>query len=790
MLMKKISLLMTATALLFSLGAQAQQNLPDITSQYLTNPSFENCTPVEITTCTGYGSVVHGDGYSLIANSSSAAGYDYATQSWTLVEQLKNANGGVVTYNNKVQYSKSGYESTPTEGPNAASGTNALCFVGNGSLVYQQPEITLPAGTYCMTVNIWPYNGAYSHDTPTMKIKTFSGFLANDGTEYFNEDNRSDNKEITVNCNAWNQEKIYFELTKATTGHFQVSYGTQYFLVVDDITLEGETGVVTSALEKVIASAIELNARLRNNTDLATAIGTAETFVQNPTNQDDVTTQVETLYAAMSAALTASTGVVDLTDIYLENPSFEAFRMKPWAWTGTNKGAIDEPLNADSKTFIDGNNIAEFTTAVSNGNILTQTISHLPVGFYALAAKMNTSAYLILGASTNDKVICTGGKDPIYLYYHPNIYEMKTPGDLIVGAFGSGKYRVDDFHLFYAKDEASLQSRLLSLVKADAQTILANDYFKNVTGSERTAVQNAINGTDDKAINTNINTMVTALDSYNAFIKAKGDATNYDKTAYPYASETVFTNIQTIVNTDATSAGNAETLTQQLKDLYFQAYVSNAYCEGVEKTDYTANIIDANATAEASRWATQNMSIIQLAAAKAWKNPKTQETDDIVYGTSTDYNYNTAEKKALVLKQTLSGLPAGKYVLSITMMGYSNLTTYVFFNSQQIGTMVGKGTASGGKYGAGWNDYTFEFSKLGDTDQPLQIQCTPTANYAKDLYLDNFRLYRIGDNEATGISEVQDAKQKVQGCFDLQGRRVAQPTKGLYIINGKKVVIK
>jgi hypothetical protein len=26
--------------------------------------------------------------------------------------------------------------------------------------------------------------------------------------------------------------------------------------------------------------------------------------------------------------------------------------------------------------------------------------------------------------------------------------------------------------------------------------------------------------------------------------------------------------------------------------------------------------------------------------------------------------------------------------------------------------------------------------------------------------------------------------------FDLQGRKVANPTKGLYIVNGKKVVIK
>ncbi len=43
---------------------------------------------------------------------------------------------------------------------------------------------------------------------------------------------------------------------------------------------------------------------------------------------------------------------------------------------------------------------------------------------------------------------------------------------------------------------------------------------------------------------------------------------------------------------------------------------------------------------------------------------------------------------------------------------------------------------------------------------------------------------------ATGIEKVQSSKSKVQGYYDLQGRKVAQPTKGLYIVNGKKIVIK
>jgi len=45
--------------------------------------------------------------------------------------------------------------------------------------------------------------------------------------------------------------------------------------------------------------------------------------------------------------------------------------------------------------------------------------------------------------------------------------------------------------------------------------------------------------------------------------------------------------------------------------------------------------------------------------------------------------------------------------------------------------------------------------------------------------------------ETTGIDAVKGAETKVNGqVFDLQGRKVAQPTKGLYIVNGKKMVIK
>ena len=46
------------------------------------------------------------------------------------------------------------------------------------------------------------------------------------------------------------------------------------------------------------------------------------------------------------------------------------------------------------------------------------------------------------------------------------------------------------------------------------------------------------------------------------------------------------------------------------------------------------------------------------------------------------------------------------------------------------------------------------------------------------------------DDETTAIHNVKDNMDVNKNVYDLQGRSVAKPTKGLYIVNGKKVVIK
>ena len=45
-------------------------------------------------------------------------------------------------------------------------------------------------------------------------------------------------------------------------------------------------------------------------------------------------------------------------------------------------------------------------------------------------------------------------------------------------------------------------------------------------------------------------------------------------------------------------------------------------------------------------------------------------------------------------------------------------------------------------------------------------------------------------NIESGIEEVEDEDDMPEGVYDLQGRKVETPKKGIYIINGKKTLIR
>lgn len=94
--------------------------------------------------------------------------------------------------------------------------------------------------------------------------------------------------------------------------------------------------------------------------------------------------------------------------------------------------------------------------------------------------------------------------------------------------------------------------------------------------------------------------------------------------------------------------------------------------------------------------------------------------------------------------------------------------------------------------------YVFGFSKTDASVYGFYNLTAATEVAAGKAYLETTealssgasRLNIVFDDEATGINTVQGEGNTVNGYYNLSGQQVSQPTKGLYIVNGKKVIIK
>ena len=300
--MKKNSTLVMATLLLGNMFAHAQ--MQDVTKDYISCPDFESCPATE---ADGSGVVP------VVAHWNTLAGTDYSDQGWLLLEQQKNGNGAVIEYGYKVKYGNYSTATEPCTKREGSEGNKALCFTGNAGVCYvSSQEVTLPAGSYRLTVYVY---GAYlstSNPPALANLRNSTGFVSRDGDEYL-----STKEKFAINT--WEADVIDIQLTEPTTGFFRINYGNSYYILVDDIMLEYENKIITTDLENVVAKAKALDAALGGNDDLRTAIGQAEAYVQNPVAQSDIPVKCEALYETMAAALSTATSVVDITKVYLEN---------------------------------------------------------------------------------------------------------------------------------------------------------------------------------------------------------------------------------------------------------------------------------------------------------------------------------------------------------------------------------------------------------------------------------------------------------------------------------------
>lgn len=129
----------------------------------------------------------------------------------------------------------------------------------------------------------------------------------------------------------------------------------------------------------------------------------------------------------------------------------------------------------------------------------------------------------------------------------------------------------------------------------------------------------------------------------------------------------------------------------------------------------------------------------------------------------------------------------GTYVIphTTTDMIYSNLlvgvptTTYVYPTDGEYTNFI----LANGIHGI--NFYTLsEAGNIAGGKAYLQLPTSEIPANSRPLKLS------FTDEETTGINTAQNEMNGSSDFYDLQGRKVKSPVKGLYVVNGKKVIIK
>lgn len=302
-------------------------------------------------------------------------------------------------------------------------------------------------------------------------------------------------------------------------------------------------------------------------------------------------------------------------------------------------------------------------------------------------------------------------------------------------------------------------------VATDALAVEAN---KIVTGEELANLNAAINaekGTTMESIDAATEhikactkTFTEAAPKYLALVDAK----SLEQAKLAYALEEKYTIFTASKEVTPASAADAEAKAKAIIAAR-RAYVeSNGMAEGVKgAVDCTGKVVNPNFANQKEGWNEGQDKKGTTLIGETWTN-----ADGTKGGYYYDY-YNNENN--MYLSQTVSGLAAGKYIVTVKARASQNLSyMYVRINGNNA-THINAIDNTGGVFDRGWSDYTTEFT-VGDDGQVI----IAVGHYKPDGVNNKGGWFGFGDVRLVRLSEAVTLDEAVDN--DVEAKEAADVT--------------
>lgn len=392
-----------------------------------------------------------------------------------------------------------------------------------------------------------------------------------------------------------------------------------------------------------------------------------------------------------------------------------------------------------------------------------QTLTNLPTGKYVLKAKVhdsNEKGAVLYATSGTDKQTVKMGKDyavlatPVVSVINGNL-EIGIDAPNLGGTWMTG----DDFTLSYVGLDLSALETAFSSKKAEAEALLGNADYKNITGDEKTELESAKNQNPEEtknALEAAINKLESAISAFTSAqpkYQALVDAKTLVQEKLAYASKDKYTEFTTSKEATATSAADAETKANAIiaaRRAYVESYGMAEGVVGAE--DYTSKVTNPNFTDGINGW---NQSQDKNGSAKdgeTWTN---------VNGTKGGkyYDYWNGSANNQRVSQEVANLTPGKYIVTVKARAQQGFWMSLRINdNEKNATDINEIGNTGGVFDRGWNDYTAEFTVGANGKVKIEV-----GNYKPDgvdnkagwFSFGDVRLFRLGNRDVT-LDEATD----------------------------------